>query len=102
MAQSTASTNNYNGIPRFDVAVFDRLCIIFVSYRGVNSWAVEYSTAYLVSGQSSTENRSDDNRVDIIGQQSKIASVQGDIFLKASIFMVQVIRALNTMLLLPG
>lgn len=59
-------------------------------------------TTYFVGSQSSTQDRSNDDRIDIIRQQSEIASVQGDVFLEASVFMMQVVRALDAMLLLTS
>jgi len=50
----------------------------------------------------SAENRSNNDRVDILRQDGEIICVQSDVLLETAVFMMQVIRTLNAVLLLAG
>jgi hypothetical protein len=56
----------------------------------------------LVRRDAGTENGSDDGGIDILGQDGEIICIQGDILLETAVFVVQVVRAADAMLLLAG
>ena len=55
--------------------------------------------AYLVSGQTRAEHRPHRHRVNVIRQQRQVPGVQGDVLLKAAVLVVQMVGALDAVLL---
>jgi hypothetical protein len=56
----------------------------------------------LVGGQSCAENGSNGDGVDVVWQERQITGIKRDVLLEASIFMVEVIRALDAVLFCSG
>lgn len=54
--------------------------------------------SYLVRRDSSTQHRPDNLRIYIVRKDSEIVGIQSDILLEAAVFMVEVVRALDTVL----
>jgi hypothetical protein len=65
----------------------------------INAKSPFQSASYLVSSHSRAENGPHNNRVNIIRQHREIISAYGDIFLEASVSMMQVVQLLGTILL---
>lgn len=80
MSETATSSDDDNPVPSPDIRVLD--C--------------------LVRGQPCAENRPDGDWVDVVWQQRQVTGIKRDVLLKAPIFMVEVIRALDAVLLRAG
>lgn len=66
-----------------------------------NAFSLFKPLTYLISRQPSTEYRPHNDRINIIRQHSQIIRVKSNIFLKAAILMMQMIRTLHAILFRP-
>ena len=64
----------------------------------IRSLFVLISDSYLVRCDTSTQHRPDNLWIYIVRKDSEIVGIQSDILLEAAVFVVQVVRALDTVL----
>ena len=57
---------------------------------------------YLVGSQSGAQHRADSDGINVVRQKGQVARVQGNVLLKAAVFMVQMVRASGAVLLGAG
>lgn len=89
MAQTTSSTSYNNVVACFNTGVFH--CLESVRYWWI---ACDNVNSYLVRCETSAQYWAHDGWVNVVGEDSEVVCVKGNVFLEAAVFMMQVVCAL--------
>lgn len=101
MAKSSSSTDHDNPVSNIHIRILDSLERTSAMYNNTDDSTIQ-GYSHLIRRQSRTQDRTDGDRVNVVREQGEVARIQNDILLKAPIFMMQVVGALNAMLFLPS
>ena len=102
MTKSSSGADNDQPVPGPDVRVQHRLVTCDYACHRQVEYAVLFGLTYLVRSHARTQDRSNDFGIHILRQDGQIVRVKDDVLLKAPIFMMQMVRAPDAVLLGTG